>query len=245
MPRRSAQPRGVEAVDRLGGLGQREAELLVRVARSRPRAWVSVWTSGTTRSSTGCGPSPASSLEAVELVEVVDRAPRAGCSTAARSSASDFALPCTTIRSASKPAPQREVQLARRGDVDAQPLLGEDPQHRGAGEGLGGEQHARPAAVVGAHRAHELARPRAQVVLGHDVGGRAELARELEDVAAADREPALVHGRGLGVDGQRRGGHDARRLCAMRPPLPRPSSARSTGWPTRCGCPRAIRGPAW
>ena len=39
-------------------------------------------------------------------------------------------------------------------------------------------------------RLAERARPRAQVVLGDDVGRRAELARELERVAAADLEAA-------------------------------------------------------
>ena len=38
-----------------------------------------------------------------------------------------------------------------------------------------------------------------------------------------------MDGRSLGVDGQRRGGHDARRLCAMRPPLPRPSVGEADG----------------
>ena len=42
---------------------------------------------------------------------------------------------------------------------------------------------------------------RADVVLGVDVGGRAELARQLDDVAAADLEPAgLVDARPERVD---------------------------------------------
>ena len=54
----------------------------------------------------------------------------------------------------------------------------------------------------------ELAGAGAQVVLGHDVDGRAELARQLDRVAAADGQPALLHGGRLGVDGAGRGGHD-------------------------------------
>ena len=206
--------------------------------------WVSVSTSGTTRSITGSGASARMAAEAVDLVEVVDHAHDAELGDRRELGLGlGVAVEDDLLRLVARPA--GEVQLPGRGDVDRQPLLAEDPQHLGAGEGLRGERHRAALAVVIGHRAPEVAGPRAQVVLGHDVGGRAELARELEHVAAPDREAALVHGRGLGVDGQRRGGHDARRLCAMRPPLPRPSSASSTGWPTRCGCRRAIRGPAW
>ena len=65
--------------------------------------------------------------------------------------------------------------------------------HRRARERLGGEQHLE---VVGARgeRVDERARAGAQVVLGDDVGRRAELARELDSVAAADLEvPGLGH----------------------------------------------------
>jgi hypothetical protein len=62
--------------------------------------------------------------------------------------------------------------------------------------------------VVGLERRPERARACAQVVLRHHVRRRAELARQLDRVAAADREPSVVDGRGLGVDGEGRGGHD-------------------------------------
>src|SRR3712207_6876989 len=42
-----------------------------------------------------------------------------------------------------------------------------------------------------------------------DVRGGAERARERDRVAAADREPPILYGGGLGIHGERRGGHDA------------------------------------
>ena len=56
----------------------------------------------------------------------------------------------------------------------------------------------------------ERPRPRAQVVLGDHVGGRAELARQLDRVAAADLETAaLVEAAAERKDGgeARPGGH--------------------------------------
>jgi hypothetical protein len=103
---------------------------------------------------------------------------------------------------------QRQVQLPAGGDVDAQVLAGEQPQHGGDRACLGGEYHLARTVVVGLDRSGERARAGAQVVLGHHVRRRAELARELDRVAAADREPAVLGGRCLGVDGEGRGGHD-------------------------------------
>ena len=64
----------------------------------------------------------------------------------------------------------------------------------------------------GAAPARNVARARAQVVLGDDVGGRAELARQLDRVAAADLEAAgASRTRRSGVDVRScRGGHERR-----------------------------------
>jgi hypothetical protein len=104
---------------------------------------------------------------------------------------------------------QGEVQLAARGDVAAQPLLGEDRQHGGAGEGLGGEDDLARAVVGLGERGEQRPRPVVQVRLGDDVDGRAELARELHGVAAADGQAALGHGGVLWVHG---GAHARRKL---------------------------------
>ena len=74
---------------------------------------------------------------------------------------------------------QRHVQLAAGGDVDREPLLGEEPVGGGAGQRLAGEEDLE----VGAAALEGLAvgaGPGAHVVLGVDVGGRAELGGELD-----------------------------------------------------------------
>ena len=79
--------------------------------------------------------------------------------------------------------PQRHVQLAAGGDVDREPLLGAEPVGRGAGQRLAGEENlevvgsALEGLAVGAGAG-------ADVVLGVDVGGGAELFGQLDHVAA-------------------------------------------------------------
>ena len=80
------------------------------------------------------------------------------------------------------------------------PSSAEQPVDGGAGERLGGEDDLE---VVGAgrERLHEGPRSRAHVVLGDDVSRRAELARELDRVAAADLQPpGLAHAAAHRVD---------------------------------------------
>jgi hypothetical protein len=107
-----------------------------------------------------------------------------------------------------EPGLERQVQLAARGDVDAQSLLGEEAQHGRDGARLGGEDDLAVRAVVGLQRGAELARPAAQIVLRHHVRRRAELARQVDRVAPPEEEPAVLHGGRLGVDGVGGGGHD-------------------------------------
>ena len=121
---------------------------------------------------------------------------------------------------------QGEVQLAAGGDVAAEALLGEDTQHRRAREGLGGEDHLAGAVVHARQRLGEGAGAAPEIVLRDDVGGRAELARQLAGVAAADAEHAVRDGGVLGVHG-RAGYLRARRGRAPRTP-PGGSPARST-----------------
>ena len=111
-----------------------------------------------------------------------------------RSSASSRALPWWTIFAGVKAGAQREMQLARGGDVAAEALLREERHHRGGGEGLRREDDLDVVVAGGvAQRVAERAGARAQVVLRDDVGGRAEALGELEHVAAADLQaPAVV-----------------------------------------------------
>ena len=95
---------------------------------------------------------------------------------------------------------QRHVQLAARGDVDREALLGEEPVGGGAGQRLAGEEHLEvgPAPLEGLAVG---AGPGPHVVLGVDVGGRAELRRQIDHVAAGDLEvTALVDAAAAGVD---------------------------------------------
>jgi hypothetical protein len=110
------------------------------------------------------------------------------------------------------PAGEREVQLAAARHVDREPLLGEQPEARDARERLAREDHLE-ALGVGAEGVEVRAGARAHVVLGVDVRGRAELAGELDDVAAADLEPALlVQARAQGEDVRNRDHCHRRRL---------------------------------
>ena len=86
---------------------------------------------------------------------------------------------------------QRHVQLAARGDVDREALLGEEPVGGGAGQRLAGEEHLAvgPALLEGGPVG---AGAGAHVVLGVDVGGRAELGRQIDHVAAGDLEMAAL-----------------------------------------------------
>ena len=97
-------------------------------------------------------------------------------------------------------ARQREVQLAARGHVGGQPLLGEQPEDGGAGERLARVDHLE-ALGAGPEGLDERPRAGAHVVLRVDVRRRAELRRQLHHIAAADLEPAaLVQARAKGID---------------------------------------------
>src|SRR4029077_13288458 len=88
---------------------------------------------------------------------------------------------------------QRHVQLAARGNVDGETLLGEEPVGGGAGKGLTGEKDLEVVAAP-LERLAVRPRPRPHVVLGVDVSGGAQLGRELDDVTAGNLEmTALVH----------------------------------------------------
>ena len=116
------------------------------------------------------------------------------------------------------PGPDRHVQLAARGDVDREPLVGEQPVDRADRRRLGRVDHLEVVAV-GAERIEVSASAGAQVVLGVDVRGRAELGGELGDVAPADLQvPALVDAASQRIDGRALDGV----ACGFR----RPSAAR-------------------
>ena len=113
---------------------------------------------------------------------------------AIRISSSVLLLPCMWMRDGLEARGERQVELTAGGDVDRQPLLGEQLVGGGGREGLAGEEDlavdaaALEGLAVGAGAG-------AQVVLGVDVGGGAELFGDGEDVAAADLQmPLLVDG---------------------------------------------------
>jgi fermentation-respiration switch protein FrsA (DUF1100 family) len=128
-------------------------------------------------------------------------------------------------------AAQGEEQLAARGHVDGEPLLGEEAEERGAGEGLARVDHLE---VVRAGPEGLLVGPRAgaDVVLGVDVGRRAELLGELEHVAPAHLEAARGPDPGPeGIDvAQGPHCHDRRRMIAQgSAPTPSPRTGRERG----------------
>ena len=139
-------------------------------------------------------------------------------------------------------AAQRQRELAAGGDVAGDPLLGEHAVDRRAGKRLGGEQHVE-VLRAGAERLDERLRAGAQVVLDDDVGRRAELAGELDGVAAAELQAAVLVDAAADRIGLRELGagrrHADRRVCksdASRAGRRR-RSARTTGSPTRCVAP--------
>ncbi len=135
-------------------------------------------------------------------------------------------------------AGERHVELAARGDVDREPLLGHQPVDGGQRQRLAREQDLE---VVGAlaEGAQELAGAGADVVLGVYVGRGAERASELDHVTATDLEVAglvdaapervdgrpgdrvghgvlsCAHGRPLCLSGARHPHGDARGLLAV------------------------------
>ena len=141
-------------------------------------------------------------------------------------------------------ARERQVQLPAAGHVGGQPLFDEQAVSRGAGKRLARVDHLealdpRPEGLdVGA-------RPGAHVVLGVHVGGRTELARELDHVAAADLEPALlVQARAQGIYVRDRT-TPARLWRSHEHPVPAPPRWKTSRVsPTPCSCPRASRGRA-
>ena len=90
-------------------------------------------------------------------------------SSAVRSSASDLLLPWNTMRAGGNPARTRDVQLAAGGDVEVEPVLGDQLRHRRAEERLARVRHR-----VGAEGVGVLAAARPQLALVVDVQRRAE-----------------------------------------------------------------------
>ena len=202
------RPRGVrEAIDRVRRLLEAEAELRARMAGEDRRVRVG--------DDPGRDPDHhprghRQRVELVDVVEVVDDDQRTGLSgrlqlrRGLRVAVQDD--PVALVAGVA-----RQCELAPGGDVDAQPLLLEDPEHRRARERLAGE-HDLPVP----HRGPELPRAVAQIVLGDGVQRRPELARELERVAPTDRQATGVDARRLGVEVADRSGHEGGDARAQR-----------------------------
>ena len=80
---------------------------------------------------------------------------------------------------------QGQMQLAAGGHVAPEGLFGKQRQHRGAGKRLGGEYHAEVLLASVPTRLRESSAASPQVILGHHIGRRAELAGQLDRVAPA------------------------------------------------------------
>ena len=133
---------------------------------------------------------------------------------------------------------ERDRQLAARGHVARQALLAQDAQDGGARKGLGGEVDLEVLAA-GRVGADEGPRALADVVLDDDVGGRAELVRQGDGVAAAQLEvPGLGDPAAERIDvAEVRRGHGARhdpRSCAPS------TSSRPPSWAARDGLAYAL-----
>ena len=196
-----------QAGDRGGCLGDREAELrvrlsgrdlLMRVARDAGR--------DPDQDLLAAAELARDPLEALELVERVEhdvahtrleRLPQLACGLGV----------AVQIRAPRiEAAPQRQRELAPGGDVARESLLGERPVDGRARERLGGEQDVE-VAVASGERIDERAGAGAQVVLDHYVDGSPEFPRKLDRVAAAELEPsALVDARAERQDCRQRGG---------------------------------------
>ena len=87
---------------------------------------------------------------------------------------------------------QGQVHLASGGHVAPKPLGGEQLEHGAAGEGLGGE-HDLELVVAGVRGGRQKgSSPGPEVPLGDHVGGRPELPCQLDQVAAADLQAAVL-----------------------------------------------------
>jgi hypothetical protein len=155
-------------------------------------------------------------VEALDLGErVADHVPDSGRDRAAKLGLGlVVAVQVDAVRL--EPRPQRHVQLAAGGDVDREALLGADPVGGGERRRLAREQNLEVVGAGGECLAVG-AGAGADVVLGVDVGGRAQLARYLDQVAAADLEPpGLVHAAAKGEHVRALDGVDACRGAAHR-----------------------------
>ncbi len=144
---------------------------------------------------------------------------------------------------------ERKEKLTARGDITREALIGEQPVHRRARKRFRREQHVE-VGVAGGRRLHERPRPGADVVLGDDVRRSAELARELDCVAASDLEPsALVDSRPERIDVRESRGRGHAVVDHATPAIidaclgpgrsrqsSRGRSASTPVCPTRCGC---------
>jgi hypothetical protein len=95
-----------------------------------------------------------------------------------------LASPCRRTCCGSNPAASHR-ELARGGDVAAEPLAREDAQDGRAGQRLGGEVHV-GGRVAGAKLVAVLARAVAQAPLVEDEGGCPELGGDVGEGASAD-----------------------------------------------------------
>ena len=130
-------------------------------------------------------------LEAVDLVEGVDdHVPDAGIESLLQLGLGlVVAVHVDPLRL--EPAAERQVQLATGGDVAGEPLLGEQPVGGGAAQRLARVEDLEALGPLG-EGGDDLAGAGAEVILGIDISGGAEFGRELDQVAAADLDPAAL-----------------------------------------------------
>ena len=191
-PRRSSRVGGPHALDRGRRVGERRSRTSSRPGRWRCCRACRRATPGVTRISTRWRRRAGERRSRrVELVGVVDRRScPTPASSASRSSRSDFALPCRYDPRGLEAGAQRDRAARRRTRRRSR----SPPRRARAGPRCTGtpstRRRARTSRRRGGERLAERAGAGAEVVLGDDVRGRAELARELDEVAAADLDVA-------------------------------------------------------
>ena len=188
----------LSALDRLGGVGHREAELRVGLAGRDLLVGLAADVGGDPHqhrlaaravAERALGDQP---LEPLDLVEVVDH-DQPHAVVAAPCAAPPRTWRCRASRSARARSRRaaRGAARRRRPRRTTVPPARTAPAPRCRGRPWRRTPRGSPPGPRRAGR-DEGARARAQVVLGDHVGGRAELARQLDRVAAADLEVAAL-----------------------------------------------------
>ena len=230
-PRRRSPGDARDPRDRLGRLGHREAELRVGLAGRDLLVRVAADVGRHARSAPAgrcrCPRSPrrTSRSQAVDLVEVVDH--DQAHAVLQRHAQLGLGLGVAVQHDPlgrESPAPSARCSSPPEATSHHRPSSANSSSTAVQGKALEANTTWKSSCPRRRPACHERARARAQIVLGDDVGGRAELARQLDRVAAADLQPAALVQAPAAEAGTRRRerlvpvGHAADYRCARHAP---------------------------